>query len=83
MKRILTIAFTAFLIASSISFARDQVDRVIAHAASLTAVASNAHSSDDNTFIPPIVGFSASSPPIDCLTAGTAHVLFVPDSWPI
>ena len=29
MKRILTIAFTAFLIASSISFARDQVDRVI------------------------------------------------------
>ncbi len=29
MKRILTIAFTAFLIASSISFARDQIDRVI------------------------------------------------------
>jgi foldase protein PrsA len=29
MKRILTITFTAFLIASSISFARDQVDRVI------------------------------------------------------
>jgi len=29
MKRILTIAFTAFLIASSISFARDQVDRII------------------------------------------------------